>query len=205
MVKWWWRTFVLPWKCQPESMVQDKTCQMSHLLRAAFLMPVLHFELCWQRASNRIKFLRLHFFGLYMIKDTGWSGVLGHLKEGSWSINNVFSFFPLLEKLGDRKQGNFYLFLPLLMKSVFPKFPSPSAQAVGLEVGWSVRAFGVSGAGQPGLPTLAWLVLKNACHGRQLGRDRSRTSGWVACHLGTRGAEDRELGKGGPLQSPLKG
>lgn len=71
VVKWWWRTFVLPWKCQPESMVQDKTCQVSHLLRTAFLMPVPYCKLCWQKASNRIKLLRLHFFGLYTIKDTG--------------------------------------------------------------------------------------------------------------------------------------
>lgn len=202
MVKWWWRTFVLPWKCQPESMVQDKTCQMSHLLRTAFLMPVPHFELCWQKASNRIKFLRLHFLGLYRIKDTGWSGVLGHLKEGSWSINNVFSFFPLLEKLGDRKQGNFYLFLPLLMKSVFPKFPSPSARAVGLEVGWSVRAFGASGAGQPGLPPWLGWYWRMPAMGGSWGGTEAELLGGLLVTLGLGEQRTENWARVGPCRAP---
>lgn len=88
------------------------------------------------------------------------------------------------------------------MQSVFPKFPPPSARAAGMEVGWCVRAFGAAGAGQPRLPALAWPILKDACHGRQLGRTEAELLGGLLVTLGIGEQRTKNCARVGPCRAP---
>lgn len=195
-------------------MVQDKTCQVSHLFSSDNCLldasPTLWDVLMEGLQQNQ--FLKPHYFGLYRIKNTVGTRVLDFWRKVHDVLTMPFpSFLPsLLESLGDRKQGDFYLFHPLLLKSVLPQFPPPSVRAVGLGVGLCAMELTEhlmlllelwERVLQSSLGTHPWLGKDGGVPVREgsWGWTEAETLGWIACCLGNRGAEDRGTVRGWTL------